>query len=282
MNDYQISILEELYDHCQNLINSKKKMPLIIMMLSSRKNTVKSALMDSAYHDELNSSMVRELVNEGYLREISPTAYILTARGLYFVESEVKKIPIENYLDWIDQEYLHMDNEEITERNRVILLALFAARCFTKDTAASYANMELEKTFMTLLNDSAKFLSNLCLVKSDVLDSGKGTKSKSNVATILGQIDKLPSSTGMKFKANSNKSYYLDVIDDGKVDRKAITFLTKVILGDKLNVSTISDLKCYCEKQYMEFGFIFRTGSSRFDDTITKFQIMHGMDDAII
>lgn len=281
MNDYCIEILKNVYEHCLDGFTSRSEQSLFIQIISSNKNTVKRAITAAAVNISESASAIGMLRDEGYLKEVSPNQYAITARGIFFIESQVLSIENSYYAEWVDERYLQMDNEPITDKNRVILLAVFSARCFSEETCAIYSDSSSEKAFYQLLIDCGTFLSSLGVVKDNSVESSFKSKSKSKIAAFMNQIDRLPSSTGMKF-ISKDKSYYLDVIKDGSIDRQAITFLTKIILGGNLTMDTIIKLSDFCNTQYMKCGYIFSANGVTYDDALSSFQLKNGMDDAII
>lgn len=281
MNDYCASVLKEMYDECMSEFGAKKGQSLLIAMKSHNANTNKRAFLSAARDlGSSKSAVMNSLNEEGYVKEIAPGKYILSARGILYVEFELSPLGIEYYIDWIDKEYLQLGDEPITDRNRVILLALFAARCFSEKTCATYSDARKEDAFLEMLNESYEFLLSIDLVKKNCMDSGD-SKSKSRTSSILNQIDRLPSSTGMKFVAK-NKEYYIDVLANGGIDRQSVTFIAKIIMGDKTAFNYIEELEDFCKKQYLKYGYIFATSNQSFGDTISEFQIQNGIEDVAI
>ena len=271
-----------MYDDVMEQTGSKKYDSLLVYILSSRKNTIKRAFQNSSRRmDPFQATIMKTLENEGLIREIEPGSYSLTAKGVMYVELELRQNSIDELTEWIDREYLCMDNEPIGDKNRVILLALFSARCFSEDTCASYSDERREKAFLELLENSYQFLHKRGLVKTDALESTKDAKSKSKISSILNQIDKLPSSTGMRFIASS-KNYHLKVTSNEGIDRQSITFITKIILGDDISSQRALELREFCKEQYLKYGFLFKTGKTSFDGPIIEFQIKNGIDDAML
>lgn len=281
MNEYCKDVLKEMYDRCLKELNksSKKEQSLLISMIPRNGNTVKRSFLNSAKEiGSSQSTVMNTLKEEGYVKEVGPGQFILSARGILYTEFELLTLSIDHYTEWIDKEYLQFDNEPISDKNRVILLALFAARCFSEETCATYSNNAKESAFIDMLYESNEFLSSLGLVKPDCLESNN--KSKSKISTILNQIDKLPSSTGMKFVAANDKKYYIDLISNGGIDRQSITYITRIIMGEKISFDHIDQLEKFCDDQYMKYGYIFATGTQSFDDSISQFQIRNGIEDA--
>ena len=267
-----------MYTNCINNLGSKKEESLIISMVSRNSNTIKRAFLASSYDSGATKSGVMSTLSEdGYVREVSPGRYVLTARGIIYVEFKLHPLAVDHYIEWIDREFLQMDVGPISDKNRIILLSLFAARCFSETSCATYTDTIHEDAFMSLLNDCDQFLTSQGIIKPGSLNAN--SKSKSRISSILNQIDKLPSSTGMKFTAIGDKKYYLNVLSNGGIDRQSITFITKIIMGDNPSLSSIQDLEEFCSKSYKKYGFVF-SNHNMFDDAKSRFQIKNGMEDA--
>lgn len=268
-----------MYNKCVEKIALKKEPSLLISLTTRSSNTIKRAILSSAEDiGTSQSSVMNALKEKEFVKEITPGKYALTARGIIYVEFELCPLGVDHYIKWIDEEYLQIDNEPISDKNRVILLALFSTRCFTEETCATYSDNTKENAFINMLQDSYNFLSSMQLVKADCLDIGN-SKSKSRISIYLSQIDKLPSSTGMKFVAK-DKKYYVDVLSENGIDRQSITFITKIIMGNKNSYDQIDKLEQFCEKQYMKYGYIFTDNNQSFTDSISLFQIKNGIEDA--
>ena len=278
VNEYCKSVLNAMYVDCIQKLGVKNESSLLISMLSRNKNNVKRAFLSSARDQSPSqSSVMSTLKEEGYVKEVCPGQYIISASGILYVEFELFPLGIEHYVKWIDDVYLQLDNEPISDKNRVILLALFSVRCFSKETSATYSDNLREKAFIDLLYDCYEFLSSKQLVKPDCLDSSN-SKSKSKISSILNQIDRLPSSTGMKFIA-SDKRYHIDVLCNGEIDRQSITYITRIILGDRYPFQQIDEFEHFCNAQYMKYGYIFTNSEQSFDDPFSQFQIKNGIED---
>lgn len=266
-----------MYEKCLDEIDKKHDESLLTSMISKRSNTIKRAFINAAF-ESTTSNAINSLKEEGYVKEIAPGKYILSGRGIFYVEFELKSLGVDYYIDWVDSEFLQMGNEPISDKNKVILLSLFSVRCFSEQTCATYSDSNKEKAFLNSLVDCEQFLLSTKLIKQSVLESNN-SKSKSRISTILGQIDKLPSSTGMKFIAK-DKHYYLDILKNGGIDRPAVTFITKIILDDSPTLEQIESLEQFCDNQFVKYGYIFSSGKSPFGDTISNFIIKNGMEDS--
>ena len=223
MTDIGEYVLKQMYDECLDYIGDKKEPSLLISVLSRNTNKIKRSILSSARSgDSIPQSIIKELSEKEYIREYSPGLYTITARGLLHIEFESSQIELDHYINWLDSHYFLSNDGSISDRNKIVLLAVFSARCFSADSCASYSTDQKENAFLELLYNCQNFLASIGVVKEDSLKS-KNAKSKSELSSILGQIDKLPSCTGMKFIA-SGKNYYLDLVKDDVIDRNIITF----------------------------------------------------------
>ncbi len=270
-----------MYDQCLHAFDKKKEASLWLLVITSNSNTIKRAIKAAAYSSGSSSAIMVSLEERGYVQEYEPGYYSLTAEGILYVEREVKKLGDGELVDWVNKKML-IKNKTISDKNRVILLSLLSCRCFSNDTCASYAEPIMEKAFLQILKKSNRFLLAHNIISADVVSDGGHNSSKSPVSKILDQIDKLPASSGMIFKAHGSKKYYLDVVKDDEIDCQSITLLAKIILGDNVNYDSILDLKQFCKDSYMEFGYIFRTGDSSFEGPINDYMINAGFDNALL
>ena len=281
MSEIENDILSSMYEQCLTVFGKRKEKSLWMLVITCNSNTVKRAINESTYDASYNSPIMKKLEEKRYVQEINPGKYSLTAEGILFTEKVILNINDDELLDWVNKKMLISNNSTITDKNRVILLTLLACRNFSENNSASYAEPDKEKTLLTLLSKSSSFLSKHGIISQSILDENDQGGSKTSASKFLGQIDKLPASSGLIFTARNGK-YYLDVIKNGRVDRQSITLLTKIILGDKINYDLVTDLTQFCYSTYMDYGYVFKSSVDEFEGPIVEFDIKTGINNALL
>lgn len=279
LSDIALDLLKDMYDQCLKKFDKKEK-SLWLLVVMSNSNTIKRAVKESSYNSPSPSAIMDELIKSNYVCESEPGVYSITAEGILYVEKNIYHLDDGALVDWVNKKMM-FNNRKITDKNRIVLLTLLAARCFSDSACATYVEKDGEAAFLDLIRDSNTFLIDHEIIEKDAIKVSSKQKSKSEISAILDQIDKLPSSSGMLFVAR-DKKYYLDVFEDGMIKVQSITMLTKIILGEKTSYEAISDLKVFCKKSYMKYGYIFRTGDVFFEGAMVDYDIDSGMDDALI
>jgi len=255
LDEYSINIIKTMYDDCvSNLV--EKTNSLILSSIKSNKNTIRSALNASAIKVRNDHPSVNILLDVGYIRCIMPGTYALTAKGAWYVESTFYNHNIDMILEHLDSKCYVLDSEKISEKNKIILFALLSARCFTDKTCAEYSTDETEKIFLQLLYNSLNFLTNGEYIKSSSFDSSSKASSKSELGKFTDKIDKLPSCTYLLFKAPGNR-YYLDIVQNGKINAESLTSLFKIVFDGNINIDDVDKIVDFCKGQCMHLGYIY-------------------------
>lgn len=253
INEYSIILLKTMYDDCIDNLN-KKSNSLILSSLDSTKNTIRNAL--NASKIEGDDQLYADLLSEEYIRCIEPGAYALTAKGAWYVETEFYSFDISRILEYLDSSKFMLDSAKLGDKNKILLFALLSARCFTEDTCAEYTSEETENILLQLLKNSSEFLTKCGQVKSGNFDPTSKFSSKSLLGSFTGSIDKLPSKTYLLFKARNNR-YYLDVAQDGKINKEKVTSLFKIVFDNKININDTDSIVDFCNDQCLNLGYVY-------------------------
>lgn len=277
MNDAAIEVLKGVYDSCLRGFNKRKEKSLWYLVITSTSNRVRRVITSSACSLNLTPPIAK-LCGDGFLEEIEPGLFTITAEGILYVEERLS-IDNSSLVNYINNKLMTKDRA-ISGRNRVVLLSLLAVRSFSELTCLSYVELEKELAFMSVLESSDDFLvRHNILTESVIKKLKKSNKSKTPISQVLGEIDKLPTSSKMLFVADGKK-YYLKIVDKNNI-RKSVTLLTKIILGSGVNYSLISELKNFCESIFVKYGYMFGDSQSRFEGLEVDYEIEAGMNDVI-
>jgi len=252
LDDYSALLLKKMYDDCMGNLK-KKANSLILYSLEANKNTIRNALNESKI--EGTDQTYETLLSEGYIRCIEPGTYVLTAKGAWSVESEFYNLDISKVLDHLDSSKFMLDSTNFPEKNKIILFALLSARCFTEDTCAEYSANET-KDILQLFKNSADFLMEYGCIKPGCFGPSPKASSKSELGNFTGSIDKLPSQTYFLFKPCKN-GYYLDVSQNGKINKERVTSLFKIVFGGNINIDDVDKIVSFCNDQCMYLGYVY-------------------------
>lgn len=269
-----------MYNDCKKGFEKKgkKKESVILSILQSTKNNSRNAILEGARQSETgpNSTQI-DLINEGMIVESSPGKFTITGKGLWTVERELGIDPL-CYMEYIDSKII-IKRKSLSEKNRIILLALLGSRSFNKSTAVTLETPSKSDSFEKLLTASQEFLYSRGLIKKKTF--GKKTSSKSDIGFMLGEIDVLPSATYMIFQAN-NGGYYLDIVENLDIKIPSVTMLVKLILGKNITYDLIDQLKTFCKESSFEYGFIFSDKGESFEGVRYDYDLDTGINEAIM
>lgn len=258
-------VLEDLYERCRSQFNLNGS--FVISSLSSRKNTTQEVLRKAAV--EINDvSSIQELINLNLVRRYRGIQYVITAKGAWYIESQKYGYNSDDLIDIIDRRYFLEERKSITSRNRIVLLALMSACSFSEKTELHYMDGAAENIFLELLINSQLFLHRLGTIEDDSSSDKSKTFSKKQISRMLGEIDKLKSTTFGIFES-SPKRYHLNILENGTLNVEAASEIFEIIFT-KIEFDQIDEIITFCNDQYLNLGFHFHNETD-IDENLPNF-----------
>lgn len=273
MNESCFESLKGLYIRCCKEINVEPGL-FLKKTISSTKNKIHNAVLKSKYETGPHDPLAVALFEEGYIRKINncDDQYTITAKGMWAVEKKYYEKNENDIINELDDRFFCSELEKMTEKNKIILLAIIAVHGFSEKNGINYVDAGAEKAFLNLMRDSFEILHELKRVDIQSFDSllSANNNQKKNTAVLTSTIDTLPRSTYSLFVSKKN-CYYVDLVKDKKIDKVGLKNLLKLILGD-LEVSEIEVIMNGCKDMSLKYSCYFHKDDSicdsEYDDAI--------------
>ena len=227
--------LEMMYKGLKDVLENEKKLvseSVMLSFLNIKSNTRLLYLSRSAVSDSVLFGDEEPLLSQGLIQKIDDK-YCITAKGIWQFESQ-KLVEEGKFVEFMQEKFFNCpvaEDTRLTEKEKVILLAMIFARTFSKDSAVDLKLSDRYlNTWKTVLLKAFALLEELgCISKltEKTLFGGE-----SNVHPVYGTIrhtDYLPKKTSLIFTALGNQDYYLNLVSDGEINKKQLRKLFLMI-----------------------------------------------------
>lgn len=236
-------ILKKLYFNLKTnleLDNKLKNKSILISFIEMKSNSRYRYILDSAQSlSQFSNNNINELLSSKLIREtVDINKYAITGKGVWTIEAN-SIIPIEDFVEFIDAKYfdLAIDNENITDKEKVILLSLLTARAFSEISAINLKNDYLVlDACKRIIDNSYSILYEFKIVKK--INNLYGKRGNEHiVSNLIRHTDILPKKTKGIYKAPGNQKYFLDVVNgDNDISVDKLSYIIKCILFKSDNI----------------------------------------------
>lgn len=252
MSDTSLLILkEQFYDTLYKKLNFEKKIvndSVFKYFIWAQSNQVLDYLTDSAISSEnIDPLELVGLIEKGFVRgggEFSK--YVMTAKGIWEIETRLEKIDFQRLLDYIDEhKYFVKWGEDLSPKEKVVILSLIALRTFYEKTPLNRKNGESSlDNINKVINKSSEFLTEN-VTGFDLKFSKEAREGPVN--SIFARLKDLPKKTRSLYKLENNKSW-LDVYseENNKVSEEKLGYLFWKIFGGDLSFEKQNTINNFC------------------------------------
>ncbi len=252
MSDTSLLVLkEQFYDELYNKLNTEKKLvedSVFKYFLWSQSNQVLEYLSSVAISSEnIDPATLDELVKKEFVRGGSEfSKYVVTAKGVWEVETRLDKIDLQRLLDYVDErKYLVKWGGDLSNKEMVVILSLIALRAFYEKTPLNRKNGERSlDNINEVINKSSDFLKEN--VKGFDIKPSKEAR-EGPVNSIFARLQELPKKTRGLYKFETNKSW-LDVYSEeyDKVSEEKLGYLLWKVFGGDLSFEKQNTINNFC------------------------------------
>lgn len=255
---------------------SKKKIvgdSVLISFLKLNSNNRFRLLTESALPGyKISKEALDELVTKRLIRGTDKLGnYVITAEGVWEIESKNNSLDKSKLLEFLDKSFFSVYNaseKPLTEKEKVALFAMIAARAFSKDSSVDLKKTALTKdTWQAVLNKSLEKLKSLELVsKLETTDLYKNHGNEHPVSYVFKRINELTKKTRGIYQSPGHQVYYLDIFSDGEITKEKLKHLIKQVLGGQgLSTTTMNELDTFCrEVAHKDNIYLFDTDKHLF------------------
>src|SRR2546425_9659137 len=257
MRPESIELLRRFYNSCKDQVELQKGLKsdsLLLSCLDGKSNTRYRILNDAAISIvKVNTAALDELLGAGWVREAGEASrYSITALGLWEVERNDRLLDEIGLLEYLDSKYFDLfgGTPKLKDRERVILLALIAARAFSdKSCVDLLKDSHTMDGWRTIIEKSYQLLFSLGFVaKLDetALFAAKGNEHP--VSHLIRHTDALPRKTKGLYKAPGKQKYFLDLYDGSGVPVPKLSYLLRIVFEGKLGIDAIDSVLALCRE----------------------------------
>ncbi len=269
----KIEALGKLYNPLYfNLIKKykKEKHPsLLIWFLDIKSNDRLRLIKDSHINKfKIHKEVFKNLIDENLIKETDILSeYVLTAKGIWEYENSKGTISKESLLEYLDEKYFKTfksREKKITDKQKVILLTMIAARTFSRD---SLMDLKMVDSALDAWKDIATQAYDLLLVmgfikdmkKEDLFYKKEIKGNEKEISHLFRHCDEIPKITKGVFKAIGKQKYFLDLYKNNKINVEDLKFIfKKIIIDKKLTIPEVDKITEFCNRIATEKNvFIF-------------------------
>lgn len=255
----ETKMLEKLYERLRNKAKKKSSLEKNSVFISfekrsstTRENILSKSALESNYID---TNVAENLVEGELVREVDEE-YVLTAKGVWLVERNRDILNDEKIIKHFDERMFdELEGNDLSKKNmdrqKVAFLAMIAGRCFSENVPMNLDDEEKSDIWKEITDDSFQLLKDLNLItsslqKEDLYFSGNKTEVEG-----ITRRAKLAAASDNIFqnKGRRGKKYYLDIAEDGDIDKEKLQKLFDVIFGEEnVTYADKKKIKDFCSE----------------------------------
>lgn len=280
INDYQARVLMQMYERYEKELkdgNKYRKNSVLFSILKMTNNN-RHKFHRAVAEEFIDLPTALYLIDIGLIRETDEKGkYSFTGRGLEYTEVEI--LCRKDYFDALDSEYFDVfENISINDRERIILLTMFALRTFSsKATIDMSESTGVRDAWWKIMLEINKLL-----LENDVIDASNSLESygdkelyEHKASHMIRHSDILPRATKGIFSKTGKSEYYLSIFENDIPKMDKLVNILELIFEkkhDDLTLSAFSSkMRSFCRIHALEVGIPFEESyyDSKFDETIS-------------
>jgi hypothetical protein len=282
---YKDSLLK-FYQTLFNNLSSQKKPEgnsILLTFFGITSNTAGDLLRRSSFKSfSFAPDVISFLSDNEYIRQGDAVGdYVITAKGIWEIETSSNQLNISMLLNHLDEKYFNIAkyaDKPLPDKVKVILFTMIAIRSFSPETPIDLlSSQKAKETIKETVDETYMILKKLNIIKKlDQNDLYGKPGNEISVVNLVRHSDQISKLVRGLFKAKGDQKYFLDIFKDGSISKDNLKYLFKRILDETILDSVIIDeLANFCcriahEKSIYIYDdlkkYIFSKAS--YDDTI--------------
>jgi hypothetical protein len=194
------------------------------------------------------------LLAKGLIKSVEKIdLYAITAKGVWVYEQKLGLIDEESLLTYINDTYFIPDmNNELTDKEKIILLTMIAARAFSENSAVDLKKSDASKDkWREVLGRSYDVLQSIgnLSTKFDKKEFLEKTGGNMHIVSgIFRHNNKMVQKTKEIYKYNGKEEYYLDLFKNGVFSQENLSYLFWQIFHGEISAGTIDQVLDFCNE----------------------------------
>lgn len=250
--EYLNKFYSRLYDNLEIKGKIKNKSALLSFLFTTSNQGYDFLNKSSILLSKTPKNVLEYLVTNELIRQTDEMDYyVITAKGVWEIESETKQINAEILVTTFDDKFFNLfqSSKPLSEKEKVIIFALIAARSFSEESALDLKRGEKAlqemKDLMERSYDILKRHGTVLELKAEKLFGETGNENPVyNILRHSGESCK--KKTKGIFKTTGKQQYYLDLYKDNVLSIKDMGFLLWLIYGDHMPIEKKDEIEDYC------------------------------------
>ncbi len=289
MNDQTRDQLNRFYSNLRNQLTLNKRLKdnsALMSVISVKSNEAYKLLVEAGIKTTtIPMDAFNSLRDGGFIRMAEkPDNYTITVRGVWEIESATGIMTTARLLDRIDRKFFDLFNQsgQLREKDKVLLLAMIAARSFSAESALDLKKGEtLLSHLQSLLESSFQLLVRyrvICKVKLAELFGAPGNEHP--VSNMIRHTDQLLKQTKGIYKTlGRQQRYYLDLFNGEAISEDGLVTLFGYIFGASMTPELKAELIAFCSRNAYECSFyLFDLNVHRFANPIYDEQLNEALE----
>jgi len=280
--------LNRVYSNLKTVLTLKKRLKdnsVLVSIINVKSNEAYKLLSESGIKPV---SIPREVFDSlqagGYIRMAEkPDKFVITVKGIWEVESRNGAMDTDILLEHIDRKFFDLFKEggQLTEKEKVILLAMIAVRSFAKESALDLKKGEIVLTCLqTLIQSSFELLSRHGIIRKLKVGELFGAQGNEHpVSHLIRHTDALLKRTRGIYKTLGKQKYYLELYDGDVIIEEALMTLLGYIFGSKMTMELKLEFTKFClVNAYEQSTYLFDLSVHKFANPIYDEQINEALE----
>ena len=266
MREEDYSYLKKYYEKARlsYFFDKKKEIKSVFFQLLKIKNNARYNILNHASRkeDSFSKNIITNLLKEGLIRPTDKiNNYVITAKGIWKIESKNKDIDLETLLIFLDDKYFNLfgGNKDLNDKEKVMLLFMIVSRAFSEDAPINLKKGENAKDEIgTIIKRSFLLLKKYGLIKS--LTENKLFNLEGNehpVSDFIRHKEALVRKTNGLYRTLRGQKYCLDLMANNHIKIQELAYLLWLVFGKKINNQLLEDFLKLSESIYQKSIFIY-------------------------
>ena len=281
MSEAERHSLKRFYDRLRENLKAERRQhelagdSVLITLLKTQSATRYRLLRKSTLKSiDVSAGGLSTLLQNGDVQSTGDfDSYVITARGVWRFEQELGLLNEEKLLSYLTDNYFATKNllpkskTDLNDKERVILLAMIAARAFSQDSTVDLKRGDMSRDkWKEIFGSSFDLLNGMGLVRNARRQAFTDDRGNEHiVVSVFRHNNQMVQKTQAIYRYTGDYEYYLDLYKDGMFSCDKLSYLFWKIFQGNIEHRQVDQIADYCTKvSSKESIFLFDMGKHVF------------------